>query len=72
MGKQVPLVLYKRGIRVVLGMASVEDDGSFVGQIEKDKWAAAKHLFVPGMGELSIIQSASAKVRSRSEKLGED
>jgi hypothetical protein len=57
MGKQIPLVMYKKGVRHVLGMASVEDDGSIVAQVAKDKWVESKHLFVPGIGELSINPS---------------
>lgn len=54
MGKQVPLVIYRRGVRTVLGMASVAEDGSIEAQVEKDKWPSVKHLFAPGVGEFSI------------------
>jgi hypothetical protein len=54
MGKQVPLVMYKGGVRTVLGMASVQDDGSITAQVTKDHWPLVKDLFLPNIGEFSI------------------
>ncbi len=65
MGKQIPLVIYKGGVRTVIGMASVEDDGSFVGQVAKDVWPTVKDLFLPNIGEFSI-----APVGTRSTRRG--
>lgn len=54
MGKQVPLVMYRRGVRTQLGMASVEDDGSISAQVERELWPMVKNLFLPGVGEFFI------------------
>lgn len=54
MGKQVPLVIYKGGERIVLGMASVEDNGSIEAQVAKDMWPAVKDILQPNVGEFSI------------------
>lgn len=55
MGKQVPLVMYRRGVRIVLGMASVENDGSISSKVADDMWPQVRDLFLPNVGEFSII-----------------
>lgn len=52
--KQIPLVIYRRGVRTEIGMARVEDDGSIVAQVSKDNWPLVKELFMPNVGEFSI------------------
>lgn len=59
MGKQVPLVIYEKGIRTVIGMASIQDDGSVKMQINKASWPWLRDRFLPGVGEFSINPSPS-------------
>jgi hypothetical protein len=54
MAKQLPLVMYKRGVRTVIGKVAVNDDGSIDGQVVKDIWPAVRALFLPERGELTI------------------
>lgn len=58
MGKQVPLVIYKRGVRTEVGKVSVQDDGSGTFQVTKDHWPALKDIIKPGY-ELSIGPSVA-------------
>lgn len=59
MGKQIPLVMYKGGARVVIGRASVGDDGSIEAQVTKDAWPLVKGFFKPSIGEISISPDRS-------------
>lgn len=52
--KQVPLVIYRRGVRTEIGMAEVRDDGSIEAQVAKDHWPLVRDLFMPNVGEFSI------------------
>jgi len=65
MGKQLPLVMYKDGRRIVLGKAVVEDDGSITAQVVKDAWAIPeiKDLFKPGIGQFSIVPDRTSEDR---------
>lgn len=65
MGKQVPLVVYKGGTRTVIGMASVQEDGSIEAQVMKDHWPTVKDLFLPNIGELSIAPVGTSMPRKR-------
>jgi len=47
-GKQVPLVMYKRGTRTEIGMVSVQPDGSGTFQVSKDHWPDVKDIIQPG------------------------
>lgn len=60
MGKQVPLVIYKRGVRTEIGKASVQPDGSVTAQVSKDHWPAVKDLIAPGY-EFSIGPQIAAR-----------
>lgn len=54
MGKQLPFVMYKGGVRHVIGMASVDKDGKIEAQVNKESWPLVKDLFLPDIGEFSI------------------
>lgn len=69
MGKQIPFVMYKSGVRIVLGQASVQKDGEIIAQIPKDKWTVVKHLFEPGVGEISISPFVPARVHPDAPKI---
>lgn len=60
MGKQVPFVIYNRGNRTVLGMASVSDSGEIVAQVSKDMWPTVKHLFAPSSSEFALAPAKPA------------
>jgi hypothetical protein len=51
---QIPLTIYKRGVRTVIGMVQVEKDGQIKGQVAKDRWPEVESYFNPNVGELSI------------------
>ena len=51
---QIPLTIYKGGIRTVIGMAIVEKDGQITAQVAKDHWPVVRSYFTPNVGELSI------------------
>lgn len=51
---QIPLTIYKRGVRTVIGMAQVEKDGQITAQVAKDHWPMVRSYFTPNVGELSI------------------
>lgn len=53
--KQVPLVIYKGGERIVVGMAIVNPDGSIQAQIAKDINKELKTaLFGNAIGDISL------------------
>ena len=43
-GKQVDLVYYRDGVRIVVGKASITEDGAITGQINKDTRQEVKDL----------------------------
>lgn len=51
---QIPLTIFKGGVRTVIGMVQVEKDGHLVGQVARDRWPEVKSYFTPNVGELSI------------------
>lgn len=53
-GKQVDLVLYKGGERIVIGKAIVEKDGAISAQIAKDLRADVKEIITGKIGDVSI------------------
>lgn len=59
--KQVPLVMYKSGVRTEIGMVQVEDDGSIVAQVAKDHWPLVREYLMPNVGDFSI-NPVSAKI----------
>ncbi len=63
MGKQVPLVIYERGKRVVVGMASVSDDGTVEALVNRDSREVVKKLINPSSTELifSVFKKPSKK-----------
>lgn len=52
--KQVPLVIYKGGERIEIGMASVSTDGSIEAQIKRDIREDIKDIIYGDLGDLSI------------------
>lgn len=52
--KQVDLVLYKGGERIVIGKVALNPDGSFQGQIARDIRAEVKLILSEGIGDISI------------------
>lgn len=53
--KTVPLVMYRRGERIVIGQAIVKGDGSIEGQIAKDVRQELKDiLFGDMLGAISV------------------
>lgn len=52
--KQVPLVIYKGGERIEIGMASVSTDGSIEAQIKKDIREDIKEMIYADIGDFSI------------------
>ena len=59
MAKQIPLVMYSRGVRVIVGMVSVKDDGSIESQFKKDLWPSIRDSFLPFVKEFSINPAPS-------------
>lgn len=56
--KQVPLVIYKGGERIEIGMASVSTDGSIEAQIKKDIREDIKAVIYGDLGDLSLNPKA--------------
>lgn len=54
MDKQLPLVMYKNDMRIVLGKASVGNDGAVQMQVYREHWPLVKELFTPKIGEFVI------------------
>ena len=52
--EQVPLVIYKGGERIVIGLASFDPDGSITAQIFKDFNDDIKTLVYGEIGDISI------------------
>ncbi len=53
--KEVPLVMYKGGERLVIGQAIVKGDGSIIGQISKDvRKELSDVLFGDMLGAISV------------------
>lgn len=52
--KQVPLVIYKSGERIQIGMASIGSDGEIIGQIAKDIREDVKALLWGNIGDVSL------------------
>lgn len=52
--KQVPLVIYKGGERIEIGMASVSTDGNIEAQIKKDLREDVKTIIYGDLGDLSL------------------
>lgn len=61
MGKQVPLVIYKKGVRTEIGKASIQPDGSIEAQVSRDHWPQVKEIISPGY-ELSIGPFIASKL----------
>lgn len=59
MGEQVPLVVYNKGVRTVVGMACISSNGSIDAQVAKDMWPELKDLFP--IGEFVIGQAAKPR-----------
>lgn len=66
--KQIPLVVYNRGVRSVLGMVVVGDDGSFHGQVTRDAWPIVKDRFQPNVGEFSVNPAPMRPMTPSSDK----
>lgn len=54
MSKQVDLVMYRQGVRFVLGKIDVADDGTIEGVVSKDTWSMIKDRFDPTKGEVVL------------------
>lgn len=61
MTKPVPIVVYKGGVRTIVGLAMVEPDGSLQAQIAKDHWSIIKDVFRLESGEF-VLSPAPASV----------
>lgn len=55
LGKQISMVIYRHGVRVEVGKAIVNDDGSIEAQITKDAWPEIKEYVLPKIGEFSLV-----------------
>lgn len=52
--KQVPLVIYKGGERIEIGMAIVATDGSILAQVKKDLREDVKDIVYADLGDVSL------------------
>lgn len=69
MGKQVPLVVYKGGVRTVVGHASVEKDGMITAQVARDHWKIVKDFLVPDKAEITIAPIHVVKIHPDAPKI---